>query len=77
MKNPNQAFGKLVAGLRQSVGLSQEELADRHRALVHDAAEDVERLAREVDVAGRAAGAGVLAFCCDSHRRCVLISPIS
>ncbi len=37
MKNPNQAFGKLVAGLRQSVGLSQEELADRaeiHRTYV-------------------------------------------
>lgn len=37
MKSPNLAFGKLVAGLRQRIGLSQEELAERadiHRTYV-------------------------------------------
>ncbi|MGM4958770.1 MULTISPECIES: helix-turn-helix transcriptional regulator [Bradyrhizobium] len=37
MTNPNIAFGKLVASLRQSAQLSQEELADRaaiHRTYV-------------------------------------------
>ncbi|TFV29400.1 XRE family transcriptional regulator [Bradyrhizobium frederickii] len=37
MRSPNLAFGKLIAGLRQSVGLSQEELAERaniHRTYV-------------------------------------------
>jgi transcriptional regulator with XRE-family HTH domain len=36
-KNPNIAFGKLIADLRQSAQLSQEELADRaaiHRTYV-------------------------------------------
>ncbi|MGM4872200.1 helix-turn-helix domain-containing protein [Bradyrhizobium sp. 956_D2_N1_5] len=37
MTNPNIAFGKLVASLRQSAQLSQEELAERaaiHRTYV-------------------------------------------
>ena len=37
MTNPNIAFGKLIADLRQSAQLSQEELADRaaiHRTYV-------------------------------------------
>ncbi len=37
MKNPNVAFGKIVAGLRLSARISQEELADRagiHRTYV-------------------------------------------
>ncbi|MGL3108206.1 helix-turn-helix domain-containing protein [Bradyrhizobium sp. BR 1432] len=37
MKSPNLTFGKLVAALRQSIGLSQEELAERaniHRTYV-------------------------------------------
>ncbi|OKO79824.1 helix-turn-helix transcriptional regulator [Bradyrhizobium sp. AS23.2] len=37
MTNPNVAFGKLIADLRQSAQLSQEELADRaaiHRTYV-------------------------------------------
>jgi len=37
VKSPNLAFGKIIAGLRQSSGFSQEELADRaaiHRTYV-------------------------------------------
>jgi transcriptional regulator with XRE-family HTH domain len=37
VKNPNAAFGKIIAGLRQTARLSQEELADRaaiHRTYV-------------------------------------------
>ena len=37
MTRPNVIFGKLIAGLRQSAQLSQEELADRasvHRTYV-------------------------------------------
>ncbi|MBE0704296.1 MAG: helix-turn-helix transcriptional regulator [Afipia sp.] len=37
MKSPNIAFGKIIAGLRQSAHFSQEELADRaalHRTYV-------------------------------------------
>ncbi|WP_080669630.1 helix-turn-helix domain-containing protein [Bradyrhizobium japonicum] len=37
MKSPNIAFGKIIAGLRQSAQLSQEELAERaaiHRTYV-------------------------------------------
>jgi transcriptional regulator with XRE-family HTH domain len=37
VKNPNVAFGKVIASLRQSAKLSQEELADRaaiHRTYV-------------------------------------------
>ncbi|HYI31142.1 MAG TPA: helix-turn-helix transcriptional regulator [Bradyrhizobium sp.] len=37
MKSPNAAFGKIIAGLRRTAGLSQEELADRaaiHRTYV-------------------------------------------
>ena len=37
MKNPNVAFGKIIAGLRRAARFSQEELADRaaiHRTYV-------------------------------------------
>ena len=37
MSTPNVTFGKIIAGLRQTAGLSQEELADRaeiHRTYV-------------------------------------------
>ncbi|UFS73716.1 helix-turn-helix domain-containing protein [Tardiphaga sp. 37S4] len=37
MKSPNIAFGKIIAGLRQSAQISQEELAERaaiHRTYV-------------------------------------------
>ncbi|WP_225707421.1 helix-turn-helix domain-containing protein [Bradyrhizobium cenepequi] len=37
MKNPNAAFGKIIAGLRRTARLSQEELAERagvHRTYV-------------------------------------------
>ncbi|WP_345946518.1 helix-turn-helix transcriptional regulator [Bradyrhizobium sp. 150] len=37
MGSPNITLGKIIAGLRQSAGLSQEELADRagiHRTYV-------------------------------------------
>ena len=37
MDNVNASLGKIIAGLRQSAGLSQEELADRagiHRTYV-------------------------------------------
>lgn len=37
MENPNVAFGKVIAALRQAAHLSQEELADRaaiHRTYV-------------------------------------------
>jgi transcriptional regulator with XRE-family HTH domain len=37
VSSPNVIFGKIIAGLRQAAGLSQEELADRagiHRTYV-------------------------------------------